>query len=200
MTEAIHPIIKMKQQPLSGESKPKQLWAHAIAAHHPTATSDFNRDQPQEIPQDQQPAHETPITKTNRVIRLDQQFKVPIQGCSFARPWVLEADGLILLPAGELAAAWRILGKLVQNPTGWTIAVSCDGLNMLLQAAVLLILSAYLRDCASAAPFLIFVRIESWMFFLQKLMKGAAGGERYSCWCIVFPHLSVLLLFGGCWS
>ncbi|GMH06135.1 hypothetical protein Nepgr_007975 [Nepenthes gracilis] len=47
--------------------------------------------------------------------------------------------GFILLPADELAAAWRILCKLVQNPTRWTIAGSCDGLNMLLQAAVLLI-------------------------------------------------------------
>ncbi|GMH21366.1 hypothetical protein Nepgr_023208 [Nepenthes gracilis] len=60
-------------------------------------------------------------------------FKSYVEGCSFARPWVLEADDLILLPAVELAAAWRILCKLVQKPTGWTKAGYCDGLNMLLQ-------------------------------------------------------------------
>ncbi|GMH07545.1 hypothetical protein Nepgr_009385 [Nepenthes gracilis] len=40
---------------------------------------------------------------------------------------VLEAAGHYHLPADELAAAWRILCKLVQTPTGWTVAGSCDG-------------------------------------------------------------------------
>ncbi|GMH04728.1 hypothetical protein Nepgr_006568 [Nepenthes gracilis] len=45
----------------------------------------------------------------------------------FACQWVLDAAGHFLQQAEELATAWRMLCKMVQNPTGWTVAGSCDG-------------------------------------------------------------------------